>query len=413
MRPNPKPFVTETPRRTGIRALRGAGLGLGLAAALLAACERKAPVKAPQQLVLAPVAFADLPGWASDRPSEALPALLRSCARLEGQPGTRDVGPGGLGGQVADWRPVCAALAAVPAGDEAAVRNAFETWFEPFQGFDNDRDTGLVTGYYEAELNGALFPGGDYQTPVYAKPRDLVTVDLGLFRADLKGRRIIGRVENGSLVPYHSRAEIDGGLLDGTDLELLWAEDPVDVFFLHVQGSGRVRMPDGSLRRIGFAASNGRDFTAIGRTLLDQGKVPPDQASMQGIRAWLRAHPEEAAEIMRQNARYIFFRWIEGEGPIGAQGVPLTAGRSLAVDPNFLPLGVPVFLDTTWPGTKRPLRRLLIAQDMGGAIKGPLRGDFFWGSGEAALDEAGRMKQQGRFYILLPKTVAERRKTTS
>ncbi|MCZ6447669.1 MAG: MltA domain-containing protein, partial [Alphaproteobacteria bacterium] len=173
------------------------------------------------------------------------------------------------------------------------------------------------------------------------------------------------------------------------------------------------RLPDGSERRIGFAASNGRDFYAIGRALIEDGQVPRDQASMQGIRAWLRAHPQQAEEIMRRNARYIFFRWIEGEGPIGAQGVPLTPGRSLAVDPAFLPLGVPLFLDTTWPATTKPLRRLVVAQDVGGAIKGPLRGDFYWGSGEAALAQAGRMKQKVRLYLLLPKAVAERRKTTS
>ncbi len=393
-------------------------LALASILALLGACEKKPPpVEGPPQLLLTPVSYAELPGWAEDGQAEALPAFLRSCSRLAHQPDARVVGPEGLGGSVADWRPACAALALVPDGDHGAARTAIEAHFTPFRASDasheHDRDVGLLTGYYEAELNGASFPGGPFQVPIYAKPRDLVTVNLGRFRADLQGRRIIGRVEEGRLLPYHTRQEIDDGALGMGDAELLWSDDPVDVFFLHIQGSGRVRMPDGSFRRIGFAASNGLDFTAIGRALLEEGKVPRDRASMQGIRDWLRAHPAEAAEMMQRNARYIFFRWIEGDGPIGAQGVPLTAGRSLAVDPNFLPFGAPLYLDTTWPGGDKPLRRLVVAQDMGNAIKGPLRGDFFWGSGAAALEQAGRMKQKSRFYLLLPNTVAERRKTTS
>ena len=388
---------------------------LALAAAALGACEKEPEpaVEAPEGLVLTPVAFDDIPGWGEDRLSEALPALARSCARLAGQPEARAVGPEGLAGRVGDWRPVCAALSGVTAGDDAAARAALTDLFVAFKASDNDRETGLLTGYYEAELKGALFPGGAYRAPVYAKPADLVSVDLGHFRADLKGRRIVGRVEGGRLVPYHTRRQIEDGALGAGGLELMWADDPVDVFFLHVQGSGKVRLPDGTERRIGFAASNGRDFYAIGRALIEDGKVPRDRASMQGIRAWLRAHPQQADEIMRRNARFIFFRWIEGEGPIGAQGVALTPGRSLAVDPAFLPLGVPLFLDTTWPATTKPLRRLVVAQDVGGAIKGPLRADFYWGSGEAALEQAGRMKQKVQLYLLLPKAVAERRKTTS
>ncbi len=393
-------------------------LALAAILGLLGACEKTPPpVEGPPRLMLTPVTYAELPGWTEDGQAEALPAILRSCGRLARQPDERMVGPAGLGGRVADWRPACAALAQVADGDHDAARSAIEAHFVPFKARDashqNDQDVGLLTGYYEAELNGASFPGGPYQVPIYATPRDLVTVSLGRFRADLEGQRIVGRVENGRLLPYHTRREIDDGALGLGDAELLWSDDPVDVFFLHIQGSGRVRMPDGSLRRIGFAASNGLDFTAIGRALLAEGKVPRSQASMQGIRAWLRANPDEAEEMMQRNARYIFFRWIEGEGPIGAQGVPLTAGRSLAVDPKFLPFGAPLYLDTTWPGGDKPLRRLVVAQDMGSAIKGPLRGDFFWGSGEAALEYAGRMKQKARFYLLLPNPVAERRKTTS
>ena len=390
-------------------------ISLAAAVALASCGEAPPPEAVPERLVLTPVDYSDLPGWADDPVAAVLPALDRSCAHLAGQPDDRPVGPeeGAVGGTVADWTEACAALAAVPEGDDAAARAALEAWFVPFRATAGARETGLVTGYYEAELTGALFPGAGFHAPIFARPDDLVTVDLGRFRADMDGKHIVGRVEEGRLQPYHTRRDIAEGALGGRGLELLWSNDPVDVFFLHIQGSGRVRFPDGSERRVGYAMSNGHEFTGIGRAMIDEGKISRDQASMQSIRDWLRANPDEAAEIMMRNARYIFFRWIDGEGPIGAQGVPLTAGRSLAVDTAVLPLGVPVYLDTTWPADGRPLRRLMVAQDTGAAITGILRADFYWGSGEAALTHAGGMKQQGAFYILLPKPVAERRATTS
>jgi membrane-bound lytic murein transglycosylase A len=301
----------------------------------------------------------------------------------------------------------------VPDGDDGALRAALTAHFVAFQVTDGAEASGLFTGYYEAELKGSLTPAQGYDWPLYRRPDDLVSVDLKRFDADLSGRRILGRTENGKLVPYHSRAQIDAGALAGRDLELLWVDDPVDAFFLHVQGSGRVTLPDGSARRVGFAGSNGLPFYAIGRALIDEGKVSRDKVSMQAIRDWLRANPEQAKEVMERNERYIFFRLIEGEGPVGAQGVALTAGRSLAVDSKHLPLGAPLWLDTTWPASDRPLRRLVVAQDTGSAIKGVLRGDLFWGFGEAALEQAGRMKQTGTYYLLLPKSVAQRRRTAS
>jgi membrane-bound lytic murein transglycosylase A len=400
----------------GRAADRGSWPVLALAALLLlAACEKKPPVEVPDRLLLVPTTFEQIPGWREDALGEAVPALARSCARLRGQADDRPVGPGGggLAGTAADWRPACAAMDAVPPGDNGAARAALETWFAPFKAMNNERADGLFTGYYEAELRGALAPDDTYRVPLYGKPADLVAADLGLFRTDLSGQQILGRVAEGSLVPYYTRAEIDAGALRGQNLELLWSNDPVDVFFLQVQGSGQVHLPDGTVRRVGFAASNGLEFYAIGRALLEEGKVSRDDASMQSIRDWLRAHPAESAEMMRRNSRFVFFRWIEGDGPIGSQGVALTPGRSLAVDPAFVPLGVPVFLDTTWPASERPLRRLVVAQDTGSAIKGPLRGDLFWGAGEPALAQAGRMKQRGAVYILLPMPVAERRGATS
>ncbi len=404
--------------------MRVTGLWL---AGFLAACGGEAPKETPPEpkaeaplekpaekpaLLLEAVAFADLPGWSDDDVSAALPALRRSCGRLSGQPDDRPLGPDALAGTVADWRQPCADLAAVPEGDDAALRTLLDQDFQPFAVSDAGETEGLFTGYYEAELKAAA-PTAPGATPLYRVPDDLVTVDLALFRADLRGEKLIGRVAGNQLVPYLTRKEIDAGALQDRGLELAWAADPVDAFFLHVQGSGRVIFPDGRVQRVGFAGSNGHPFYAIGRALIDEGIIDRKSASMQQIRDWLRANPERAAEIMQRNARYIFFRPIDGEGPIGAQGVALTPGRSLAVDSSLLPLGVPLWLDTTWPATDKPLRRLMVAQDVGSAIKGAVRGDFFWGSGEPALEQAGRMKQSGRYYLFLPKAVAERRGTAN
>jgi membrane-bound lytic murein transglycosylase A len=403
-------------RRHGSPAVRTVG-ALLLAALASVACERPPkkpePVAVPERLLLTETTFTQLPGWQADSAAEALPALQRSCARLLRQPDSRPVGPNGLAGAVRDWRQACATLAQLPESDDATLRAVLEVEFVPFEVAGPDTAEGLFTGYYEAELRGALTPGDSYRWPLFGLPEDLITVDLALFRADLQGEKIYGRVEEGRLVPYYSRAEIDDGALTDRGLELLWVDDPIDAFFLHVQGSGRVALPDGSMMRVGFAGSNGRSFYAIGRALIDEGQVSRYGASMQGIRAWLRGNPRKATAVMQRNPRYIFFRRIDGEGPIGAQGVALTAGRSLAVDPSFLPLGAPLWLDTTWPASDRPLRRLMVAQDSGSAIKGPVRGDFFWGAGEPALEQAGRMKQKGVYYLLLPKSVAERRRTTS
>jgi membrane-bound lytic murein transglycosylase A len=212
------------------------------------------------------------------------------------------------------------------------------------------------------------------------------------------------------LKPYETRQEIDAGRLSGRDLELLWVDDPLDAFFLHIQGSGRVRLADGETVRVGYAGQNGQPYVAIGRLLAERGALRRDEVSLQSIRDWLAAHPAEAAEVLAANPSYVFFRLLEGDGPIGAHGVALTPGRSLAVDPSFVPLGVPVWLDTTDPlDERRPLRRLMMAQDTGGAIRGAIRGDVFWGAGEEAKARAGRMRSRGRYYLLLPRAAAEAR----
>ena len=397
-------------------------LWIGIAAALLlgaavAACEiqRSPPVEetAPPQLVLTPASFSDLPGWREDSTSAALPALRRSCERFDSLPDDRAIGPDGLAGTAADWRAPCQALELVLPDSDTSLRAWMETWFRPYLASDNGEESGLFTGYYEAELDGAFERRGPYQTPLYRAPEDLVKVDPAEMDSDWPEGVTAARRIGGELEPYPARAAIEAGALDGRDLELLWVDDPVDAFFLHVQGSGRVSLPDGSAVRVGFAGANGHPFYAVGRALIDEGVLTRENVTAQAVRDWLKAHPEEGAEVMRRNDRYIFFRLIEGDGPIGAAGVPLTPGRSLAVDPAFLAYGLPLWLDTTWPGTGDPLRRLMVAQDTGSAIKGPVRGDFFWGYGEPALEQAGRMKQPGRYFLLLPESVAQRRDATS
>lgn len=377
---------------------------------LLAACaEQKAPEAPPApELTLTPASFADLTGWGEDQADTALAAFRLSCGRWAQLPADRSVGgQGDLGGTVGGWRAVC--VEAAQAGD---ARRFFETAFEPFAVGDRGDREGLVTGYYEPLLRGSRTQDATYRYPLYRRPVDLVSVDLGLFDPELKGRRVGGRVEDGRLVPYADRAAIDRGALAGRGLELLWVDDPVDRFFLEIQGSGQVRLPDGATVRVGYADQNGRTYRAIGKDLIEIGAIPREQVSMQAIRAWLEAHPADAPGMMARNPSVVFFTerkdLTAAAGPLGAQGVPLTPGRSLAVDRKYLPLGAPVWLDTTapTPDGDRPLRRLVVAQDTGGAIRGPVRGDLFWGAGPDAEFVAGHMKSPGRLYILLPRTLA-------
>jgi membrane-bound lytic murein transglycosylase A len=353
------------------------------------------PAPAAPSLTLTPVSFAALPGWRADDHGAALGALARSCERLMRLPDERAMG---VAGTVGDWRAMCAALDAGP-GD---ARGFFETWFRPYAAADGDRREGLFTGYYEASLQGSLNQSERYATPLHRRPDELVMVDLGEFREHLAGERIAGQVINGRLKPYADRSEIANGALAARDLEIVWVDNPVDAFFLHIQGSGRVELDDGRSLRVGYAAQNGHPYTAVGRVLIARGEVTREAMSMQAIRAWLDANPGEAQALMNENASYVFFHVLEGEGPLGAQGVALTPGRSLAVDRRFVALSTPVWLDSTTPDGV-PLRRLLIAQDTGGAIRGPVRGDVYWGHGDAAADIAGRMKSAGNAYLLLPR----------
>jgi len=377
---------------------------LALALALAACAPRPPPAPPAPHLTLTQARFADLAGWRDDHVAEALPAMRASCAALMALAADAPIGPGGVAGTAQDWRLACAALSGIAAGDDQAARRAIDAAFVPWLAADNAVSAGLFTGYFEPELRGARAPGGAYLTPLLKRPPDLVMVDLGVFRPAWRGERIAGRVEGGRLRPYDTRAAIEAGALDRFHLGFLWVDDPIDAFVLAIQGSGRVRLADGTIVAVGYDGQNGQPYVAIGRLLVERGALDRDAVSLAAIRAWLAAHPQQAKALMDENPSYVFFREMSGPGPIGAAGVALTAGRSLAVDPAFLPLGVPLWLDIDDHGLK--LRRLVVAQDSGGAIKGVVRGDLFWGFGADAEARAGRMRAEGAYYMLLPRRVA-------
>jgi membrane-bound lytic murein transglycosylase A len=353
------------------------------------------------------VGFDALPGWSADPAWAAVPALLRSCGGLADLPREQALGGAGdaarLAGTAGQWTGICAAADHLRPRDDAGARAFFERYFQPYAMTVNGRSEALFTGYYEPEVQGARRRGGPYQTPILALPDDLVQADPP---PGATGKSI-GRISDGRLVPYYSRAQIETGALARRGLELFWLADPVEAFFLQVQGSGRIRLPNGAIARVGYAGKNGLAYVPIGRLLTERGEIPAEQVSMQSIRAWVAAHPDKAKALMDENPSYIFFRELPGlppdEGAPGAFGVPLTPGRSLAVDPQLLPLGAPVFVETTDPLNAAPLRRLTLAQDTGSAIKGALRGDFFFGWGTQAEDRAGKMRQPGRAWLLLPR----------
>lgn len=382
--------------KSGLRAL-AASLLLGV----LAACSADQPPETPDggTLLLERAGFSDLPGWSQDDVAAAVPAMRKSCSRMLRSDDSTPLNPGPRFGTVGDWRAACNAMERLQPGDTAAARAVFEEQFTVWQASDAAPKDDLFTGYYEPELRGARRPDTTYDVPLYPRPGDLVLVDLGDFRDSMKGERIAGRLEGFRLKPYDSRAEIDAGSLDGKVQPIVWLADPIDAFFLHIQGSGLIRLPDGSRTRVGYDGHNGHIYFPIGRHLISEGHVPKEEMSMQAIRTWLDAHPGQMQSVMNLNPSYIFFRELTGDGPIGAQGVALTAERSLAVDRTKHAMGVPIWVDIDYGCG---LRRLMIAQDTGGAIRGPIRGDFFWGSGDAAGDRAGAMAASGRMWLLLP-----------
>jgi len=318
-------------------------------------------------------------------------AWLRSCSVLK---------------QKDTWKKVCDLAEDIKEPSDENIKNYFKKYFNLYSATNMDgSDTGTITGYYQPILKGSKVKTSHYKVPLYTTPKDLITVDLSEVYPELKAKRLRGKLAGNKLIPYLSRAEIDGQGSPLAGNEIVWVEDPVEAFFLEIQGSGIIQLDNGEAMQIGYADQNGYPFKAIGSTLVQKKEITLAEASMEGIKNWARKNITKLREFLNMNASYVFFRKLPNDlpGPIGALGVSIEAERSVAIDPKFIPLGAPIFLSTTQPNTSEPLERLMVAQDTGGAIRGGVRADFYWGSGDEAGHKAGSMKQQGKIWILLPR----------
>lgn len=339
--------------------------------------------------------FAELDGWENDDFSLLKPAIKSVCSALNRR---SELKSEVMAYSLREYKQHCARMAEI-SGNQA-LKAYIKQNFVPYLVHFNGSPEGKFTSYYEAAINASYTRGGKYQYPVYGKPADLVEVNLRDFDSSLPNRRLVGRVKNGKLVKYYTRAEIENGEPDAP--VILWGDNPVDIYIMQIQGAAVATLPDGKEVRVGYADNNGHQFKGIGSILLERGLIKPSEASMPQIREWLRKNGETAKKNMQLNDRFIFHKIVNAEGPIGAMGLPLFAGRSLAVDRSYIPLGTLLWLETKNPDGGK-LNRLVIAEDVGSAIKGGVRGDYFWGHGEEALKDAGRMNAKGRYFVLLPK----------
>ncbi len=349
--------------------------------------------------IFKPVSFSHLADWNNEDFSAVIPVFAQNCSQI-----MKNKNPyftaGDLQIKTADMQQKCLLFSAQNIKTSAAMKKFMETEFVPYSVTDNGNAEGKFTSYYEAVIRASYRKDAKYRYPVYGKPQDLVEINLRDFDAELPNTRLVGRIENGRFVPYYDRRNIETNGINAP--VLMWGDDLVDIHFMQIQGSAIAQMSDGTEVRIGFAESNGRKFKGIGSILIEKGYIKSGELSMQKIREWLRANPEKAQDLLAENERFIFQRFTNAEGPIGAYGIALTAGRSLAVDTRYIPLGTMLWLDTTAPD-KRNIRKIVFAQDIGSAIKGIVRGDYFWGHGEAALEYAGKMNSAGKYFLLLPK----------
>ena len=333
----------------------------------------------------------DLDGFKQDDLSKAWPAWLNSCSSLKFK---------------AQWQVPCEAALALNKPTQYALQTYFKKFFTPYLATNADTsEEGLITGYYQPILKGSRTPTVQYRYPLYAKPDDLLTIEVSAVHPELANKRVRGRLQGNKVIPYYSRAEIEQTPSPLKGKELFWVDDVIDAFFLQVQGSGIIKLENGEQVAIGYADQNGQSYNSIGRLLVERGQLSADKASMQGIKDWAKNNIDQLAELLNSNPSYVFFKEMPSglAGPLGALGVPILGERSVAIDPRFIPLGAPLFLSTTQPNSPMPLKRMMLAQDTGGAIKGQVRADFYWGTGVDAGRKAGAMKQKGKIWVLLPK----------
>ncbi len=352
-----------------------------------------------QDLSLKKSSFSELLGWQQDDVKEAVKAFKKSCQKIKDNKNEYIDNLSAIQISTKDYQKLCRNLNNVrPAKYKEFLEQNFTPYLVEYQGSPE----GKFTSYYETEIFASYHKSDKYKYPVYGRPFDMIELNLQDFDKSLPNKRLVGRVKGNTFIPYYTRAEIHDKGLNAPII--LWGDNEVDIYVMQIQGSAVAKMDDGSFIRIGYADNNGREFKGIGSILLEEKLIKPGQASMGKIKKWLKENPDKALEPMNQNKRYVFHRLVNADGPIGAQGVSLTAGRSLAVDRKFIPLGALLWLETTGPD-KENIRKLVVAQDVGGAIKGAVRGDYFWGSGgDDILEKAGRMHAKGQYYILLPKT---------
>lgn len=359
--------------------------------------EQESVYSVSQKFEVKKESFSNLKGWENDDFYLFDKALKSVCASLVKNP-RQSLTSEHMEYSLAQYKTHCQKMMAI--SDKKELKRYIESNFEPYAVIADGRANGKFTSYYEANLRASYEKGGKYQYPIYGKPKDLVEINLRDFDASLPNQRLVGRVKNGKLVKYYTRTEIDNGQLNAP--VILWGDDPVDIYIMQIQGAAVATLPDGKEVRVGYAENNGHKFRGIGSILLEKKLIKPSEASMPKIREWLKKNGDKAKANMLLNDRFIFHQIVKAEGPLGAMGLPLFAGRALAVDRSYIPLGSMMWLETTAPNGQ-PLNKMVMAEDVGAAIKGGVRGDYFWGHGEEALEQAGRMNTQGRYYILIPK----------
>lgn len=354
---------------------------------------------------LSPASFSSLPGWQEDDQGLALQTFKQSCQDILHRNEKDGIHPVFPQFSVKSWQTICFAAQKIHVSEKRKAREFFETWFVPYHVSDNNHHVGLFTGYYLPLLQVRKTPNKRFHVPIYALPGDLVKIDLGLFDRSFSGKFVTGQVIKNSLLPYPDRAAINEGKIKEKAKVLFWSDDSIDVYFAQIQGSALVELPNNQKFLIGYAGGNGRAYTSIGKILKEKKELDEENISMQSIREWLNTHPKQVHPLLNQNRSYVFFRLLKNKSPLGTEQVPLTPERSLAIDKRFIPLGAPMWLNTFVPGPSSRtshFRHLMIAQDTGGAIKGIVRGDVYWGAGKKAEFMAGHMNSPGEYWLLLP-----------